>query len=154
MSAKRPPQVHTGIVHGDYRLGNCLVSKETGKIIAVLDWELCTLGDILADVGYLLVYWNEPGATVLTPNDPSGSPGFPASQVLVDRYAAITGRDLSLIRYYEAFSCWKLACIAESVLARYMAGVMGDKGDMDFAQSAQRVSDLADRSLAALEKVG
>ena len=59
-----------------------------------------------------------------------------------------------MIGYYEAFSCWKLACIAEGVLARYKAGVMADSAGMDFEQSAQRVSDLADRSLAVLEALG
>ena len=153
LDARRPPQIHTGIVHGDYRLGNCLVSRETGRIIAVLDWELCTLGDVLADVGYLLVYWNNPGEAHAA-NDPSGSAGLPTAADLLARYSARTGRDLSLIGYYEAFSCWKLACIAEGVLARYKAGVMADSAGMDFEQSAQRVSDLADRSLAVLEALG
>ena len=56
-----PEQQGTAIVHGDYRLGNCLVDPTSGKITAVLDWELCTLGDPLADVGYLCIYWTDPG---------------------------------------------------------------------------------------------
>ena len=59
--ARVPDQLGTAIVHGDYRLGNCLVDPVTGSITAVLDWELCTLGDPLADVGYLCVYWTDPG---------------------------------------------------------------------------------------------
>jgi aminoglycoside phosphotransferase (APT) family kinase protein len=59
LRAKKPEQHHTGIVHGDYRLGNCMVSRETGAVVGVLDWELCTLGDLMADVGYLLVYYTD-----------------------------------------------------------------------------------------------
>ena len=151
LEAKRPPQVHTGIVHGDYRLGNCLVSKQTGRVAAVLDWELCTLGDILADVGYLMIYWNEPGAEALTANDPSGSEGFPSKKELLARYSAATGRDLSGIAYYEAFSCWRLASIAEGVLARYKAGVMGDDAGFDTQGYDDRTRALAERALVAIE---
>ena len=150
LEAKRPDQIHTGIVHGDYRLGNCMVSRQTSEIVAVLDWELCTLGDLLADVGYLLVYWNEPGTTAVG-NDPSGSAGFPGRQEMLTHYASLTGRDLSGIGYYEAFSCWRLACISEGVLARYKAGVMGDDAGFDLKFSQQRTADLADRALRALE---
>ncbi len=120
----RPPQVHTGIVHGDYRLGNCLIDPVTGRIRAVLDWELCTLGDTLCEIGYLLVYWSDPtpGKGPGRANDPSGSPGFLSRAQMVERYATATGRDLSHINYYEAFSSWRLACIGEGVLARYKAG--------------------------------
>lgn len=150
LSRDLPPQVHTGIVHGDYRLGNAMVDPKTGRIQAVLDWELCTLGDQLADVGYLLVYWSDPGAPNPRHNDPSGSPGFLSRADMLARYAAKTGRDLSGIGYYEAFSCWRLACIAEGVFARYKAGVMGDD-DADMSTMGQGVVDLAERALTAIE---
>ena len=150
LEANRPEQIHTGIVHGDYRLGNCMVATSTCEIVAVLDWELCTLGDLLADVGYLLVYWNEVGS-VPTNNDPSGVAGFPSRQQLLTHYAELTGRDLSGISYYEAFSCWRLACISEGVLARYKAGVMGDDSGFDLANSLIRTAGLADRALGLLE---
>lgn len=151
LSSGLPPQIHTGIVHGDYRLGNCLVDPSSGRVRAVLDWELCTLGDLLADVGYLLVYWSDPGSPHRRENDPSGSEGFLTRAELLDRYARLSGRDLSLIGYYEAFSCWRLACIAEGVLARYKAGVMGDTQDM--VTAAAGVTLLAERALAAIEAI-
>ena len=149
LAAARPDQRYTGIVHGDYRLGNALVSRETGKILAVLDWELCTLGDVLADVGYLLVYWSDPGPNPLRANDPSGSPGFPTRAELLSRYAEKTGRDLAAVGYYEAFSCWRLACIAEGVRNRYRAGVMADTNDGADAEDA--TAALANRAMLAVD---
>ena len=146
----QPTQHTVGIVHGDYRLGNCLVDPATGELRAVLDWELCTLGDVLADVGYLLVYWSDEGGVRHAENDPSGSPGYPSRAQMVARYAAATGRDTAEISYYEAFSCWRLACIAEGVLARYKAGVMGDTG-VDMSQMDDRVAGLAQRSIVLLD---
>lgn len=148
----RPEQRYTGIVHGDYRLGNALVSRETGKILAVLDWELCTLGDLMADVGYLLVYWSDPGPNPMRKNDPSGAYGFPTRAELLARYADRTGRDLSAVGYYEAFSCWRLACIAEGVRARYRAGVMADTNDE--AEAEDSVLALAERAKTAIEAIG
>ncbi len=151
---KKPEQVHTGIVHGDYRLGNCMVSRETGEVNAVLDWELCTLGDLLADVGYLLVYYSDPGSPSRRENDPSGSVGFPTRAELLARYAAATGRDLAGIGYYEAFSCWRLACIGEGVYARYKAGVMADSVDAEALVVMEAgVGLLVGRALEAVEAV-
>ncbi|MGH9213448.1 MAG: phosphotransferase family protein [Acidimicrobiales bacterium] len=120
-----PDQGPATIVHGDYRLDNCLVGTD-GTIQAVLDWELCTLGDPLADVGLLLVYWSEPGDEHAALGDSATLlPGFPNRQELIDRYAAASGRDVTRIEFYVAFGYWKLACILEGVYARYRAGAMG-----------------------------
>ncbi len=152
----QPEQRAAGIVHGDYRLGNCLVDRTCGEVRAVLDWELCTLGDVLADVGYLLVYWSDPGpdAVRVAENDPSGQTGFPSRADMVARYSAATGRDTAEISYYEAFSCWRLASIAEGVLSRYMAGVMGDGSGFDIAGGAARVDGLAIRAATLLDGIG
>jgi aminoglycoside phosphotransferase (APT) family kinase protein len=150
----KPEQHHTGIVHGDYRLGNCMVSRETGAVIGVLDWELCTLGDLMADVGYLLVYYTDATKDWSRANDPSGAGGFPTRQALLDRYALASGRDLSAIAYYEAFSCWRLACIAEGVLARYKNGAMGELPEgVDFDVMDEGVVLLVDRALHAIESL-
>ncbi len=146
----QPEEHSVGIVHGDYRLGNCMIDPSTGDLRAVLDWELCTLGDVLADIGYLLVYWSDPTGPQLAENDPSGRPGFPSRAEMVRRYASATGRSVADIQYFEAFSCWRLACIAEGVLARYAAGVMGDSAGFDLALSQQRVDALAQRAAALL----
>jgi aminoglycoside phosphotransferase (APT) family kinase protein len=123
-----PPQIGSTIVHGDYRLDNCMVGDD-GNVVAVLDWELCTLGDPLADLGLLMVYTPpaEEAASLGLPA-PAAIEGFPSQAEMLDRYAQVSGRDLSAIRYYVAFGYWKLACIVDGVYARYAGGAMGDRG--------------------------
>ncbi len=143
-----PPQQRVSVAHGDYRFGNCLVSLDTGAIAAVLDWELCTLGDPLADVGYLLGYWTDPGEPVRRPNDPSGAGGFGSQADLTERYASATGLDVTALDFYVALGAWRLAVIAEGVYARYLAGVMGDADEVDLTGMGDRTAALADEALA------
>ena len=153
LRARIPVQQAVTIAHGDYRFGNCLVDPAAGRLAGVLDWELCTLGDPLADVGYLRVYWTDPGDHASRPNDPTGAGGFPSYEELLTRYEARTGFDLSGIDYYVAFSSWRLAVISEGVYARYLHGAMADDGaDIDtFRVGAE---ELADRALAAVHRLG
>jgi aminoglycoside phosphotransferase (APT) family kinase protein len=152
LSARIPEQGPAAIVHGDYRLDNCLVDGD-GRILAVLDWELCTLGDPLADVGLLMVYWNESSDehTALL-NAPTLVDGFPTRAEMLDRYAEKSGRDLTGIDFYVAFGYWKLACIVEGVYARYAGGSMGRdaQGFEAFAQQVERLSRAASAALARL----
>src|SRR4029079_15835750 len=103
---------------------------------AVVDWERCTLGDPLADVGLLMVYWSEPGDEFMPLFEPATvAPGFPRREELRCRYAAGSGRDLSQLDFYVALGYWKLAIILEGVFARYAAGQYG-KPDEGFEQFA------------------
>jgi len=145
-----PQQQGVAIAHGDYRFGNCLTNVETGKIAAVLDWELCTLGDPLADLGYIGIYWTDPGMPSLRVNDPSGLPGFCTFDHLVERYATRTGRDVSNISYYKAFASFRLAVIAEGVYARYLHGAMGDQ-EIDLEPMKLSVDNLAESALRSLK---
>ena len=122
-----PEQGRATVVHGDFRLDNCVLDP-TGSVAAVLDWELCTLGDPLADLGQLLVYWTEPGEPTPLGDAGTTAPGFARRSELVDRYAERTGRDLRQLDFYVSFAYWKLACILEGVYVRYMGGAMGDDG--------------------------
>jgi aminoglycoside phosphotransferase (APT) family kinase protein len=147
-----PEQRESTIVHGDYRFGNCLVDPAAGRITAVLDWELCTLGDPLADVGYLRVYWSDPGQPNGRFNDPTPAGGFPTYEDLIERYAQRTGRDLSNIAYYQAFSSWRLAVISEGVYARYLHGAMADDaGNLDAMKAGTEA--LAESALAAVRRM-
>lgn len=151
LAERMPEQIGATIVHGDYRLGNMMVGG--GRIRAVLDWELCTLGDPLADVGYLLNSWIQPGELDTRQGDqaPTAVGGFGTREMLAERYAAATGRDLSQIDYYRAFSHWRLAAIGEGVYKRYLVGAMGERGDQDLSAFADSVVNRAE---AALELLG
>lgn len=147
LAERMPEQVGAGIVHGDYRLGNMIVGD--GSIRAVLDWELCTLGDPLADVGYLLNSWVEPGESD-TAVAPTAAGGFPSRAALCERYEAATGRSLAGIAYYRAFSHWRLAAIGQGVYKRYLVGAMGSNRGMDLDTYKQSVHLRAAAALALL----
>jgi aminoglycoside phosphotransferase (APT) family kinase protein len=155
LAERMPVQQGVSIAHGDYRFGNVLTDTARGRITAVLDWELCTLGDPLADVGYIGVYWADPGTIQARPNDPTGIEGFPTYAELLDRYAERTGRDLSEIDYYIAFGSWRLAVISEGVYARYLHGAMGDQSISDEQLSAFKngTEILAESALEAMHRL-
>ena len=154
LSAAVPEQHGVAIAHGDYRFGNCLVDPDAGRVAAVLDWELCTLGDPLADLGYLGVYWVKPDGAGRH-NDPTSESGFPSYAAIVARYAVRTGRDVSHVDYYVAFSHWRLAVISEGVYARYLHGAMGDRADPTaLEQLSVATNDLANLARVALDRLG
>ena len=120
-----PEQGPATIVHGDYRLDNCMVGDD-GTVIAVLDWEICTLGDPMADLGLLQVYWTGPDddASAWIGSSTTAT-GFWNRAQLATRYAEVSGRDISQLPFYVSFAYWKLACILEGVYARYLGGALG-----------------------------
>jgi len=131
LAARIPEQGPATIVHGDYRLDN-MILDDSDEVAAVVDWELCTLGDPLADVGLLLVYWGEEGDELLPLFEPATmAVGFPSREQVEARYAERSGRDLGAIDFYVALGFWKLAIILEGVFARYMAGQYGEQGAED-----------------------
>jgi aminoglycoside phosphotransferase (APT) family kinase protein len=153
LASRIPEQQGVAIVHGDYRLDNTVLDDD-GNVLAILDWEICTLGDPLADLGLLLVYWAEPedGDAALVGVSPTALPGFARRSELLARYAAATGRDVTEIAYYRAFGFWKLACILQGVFARYAGGAAaGDRSGVD--QFAVQVGRLGERALAEVESL-
>lgn len=150
LAERMPEQVGSAIVHGDYRLGNFILNN--GAVVAVLDWELCTLGDPLADLGYLLNNWMASMDEVMEPGvgdiAPTALGGYPGRDELCDIYSDLTGRDLSHISYYRAFSHWRLAAIGQGVYKRYLEGAMGDSEDMDLDR---RKAGVIGRAQAAME---
>ncbi len=148
LTEAKPDQRYTGVVHGDYRLGNMLADTRRGTVAAVLDWELCTLGDVLADVGYLLNNWVQPGED--SPRGATEFPtmhgGFTSREQLIETYTERTGFEVTNANYYRAFQNWRLAAIVEGVLARYLKGVMGDDS-VDTDSYRLQVEQLADEAL-------
>ena len=152
LKERMPEQVGAAIVHGDFRLGNMIVGE--GQVRAVLDWELCTLGDPLADVGYLLNNWMSKDEVLeIGEGDqaPTAAGGFISREELSTYYAAETGRDLSGINYYRAFSHWRLAAIGQGVYKRYLVGAMGDNRDVDLERQKEGVTRRAQAALELLE---
>ncbi len=147
LAARIPAQGPATIVHGDYRLDNMILTPQ-GEVAAVVDWELCTLGDPLADVGLLMVYWPEAGEgeTLALGQPATLAPGFPKREQLRARYAERSGRDLSQLDFFVALGYWKLAIILEGVYARYAAGAYGkaDPGIEAFARLVERLAQAAE----------
>ncbi len=145
-----PAGGRSSVVHGDYRLDNCLLdADEPGRIKAVLDWEMSTLGDPLTDIGMLFVYWPEAGeerASTLSPV--TTLPGFPTRREVAERYAGRTGADLSDLSWYVGLGFFKFAAIIAGIVARSAAGAMAGK---DTTGYAERIDAVVELGRAALE---
>ena len=144
-----PDQGPIRVVHGDYGLHNCLFGSNC-TVAAVVDWEISTLGDPLADLAYALNPWPDPSdQRPMTPEAATSLPGFPSRGELAARYAQRTGRDLSNLPYYIAFNRWKTACIVHGVYARYMQGKKSTEGvDLDLLKSRIDLSlELANEAI-------
>jgi aminoglycoside phosphotransferase (APT) family kinase protein len=150
LEAGLPEQGPPGIVHGDYRLDNVMFAEaDPGRICAILDWEMCTLGDPLADLGLLMVYWSDPGDSVelvsgLALSPITQEPGFLTRAQLVEAYASTSTRDLSKLAWYNCLGFYKLAIVAEGIHARFLMGQTVGEG---FDLMGSRVPRLVEMAL-------
>jgi aminoglycoside phosphotransferase (APT) family kinase protein len=129
LAANVPEQVSATVVHGDYRLGNMIVQGH--RIAAVLDWEMGTIGDPRADVGYLVATYSEPGgeANPLGTSPVTATEGFLSRAELVERYAEQSGRDVEPLAWFEALALWKAAVFCEAIYGRYVRGELTSDDD-------------------------
>ncbi len=150
LSEHTPTSGPATIVHGDYRLDNVMFAPQLpARIVAIFDWEMATIGDPLADLGYLLSFWRQPDDPDFSLGDAawriSELPGFSTRAELVARYAERTGRPISDVAFYVALAVWKLAILLEGSYARHLAGTTDDPF---FATLQEGVPELARRALA------
>jgi aminoglycoside phosphotransferase (APT) family kinase protein len=124
--AKVPESLPTSIVHGDYRIDNVILARDKSEIVAVLDWEMSTLGDPISDLAISLVYWSQTTDTlrkkIPVAEDVTSGPGFWSRQQFLDRYVSQTGLDISHLDECVALACFKLAVIMESIHHRNLSG--------------------------------
>jgi aminoglycoside phosphotransferase (APT) family kinase protein len=146
LQRNRPTTPSATLVHGDYRLGNVMFNAEANALVSVLDWEMATIGDPLADLGYLTAMWAEPGdidspARALAPL--SAVSGFPSRSALARRYAERSGVDISALPWYQVLAIWKLAIILEGSYRRYLAGGIADDYLAGLGPGIEQLSQIA-----------
>lgn len=150
--AHLPEQGVARVVHGDYGLHNCLIGGDS-TVVAVVDWEISTLGDPLADLAYALLPWVDPrDKHIADPEAATSVSAVPTRSELASRYALSTGADISALDYYIGFNCWKSAAILQGVYARYRAGNKKNEG-ADMAALRQRVSAALERAAMAINQM-
>ena len=144
LTAHRPASGQTSIVHGDYRLGNVMLAPN-GDVRAILDWELATLGDPLADLGYLTATWSEHGSphTPIELSPVTAGAGFASRRELAELYAHASGADLSALPWYEALALWKAAIFCEGLYARHLRGEPGDPWAGSLAEGVPAMLEAA-----------
>jgi aminoglycoside phosphotransferase (APT) family kinase protein len=138
------------IVHGDYRLGNTMFAADSpARLVAILDWEMATIGDPLADVGYMMIHWTRPGDVVGRFNLHSVTtlPGFPSREELIERYEQRSGRSMRALNWYVTLALWKAVVFMEGNYKRAVAGSTDDpylktfgEGVLELARRAVQVT--------------
>ena len=122
LEERRPTEWRPGIMHGDYHAANVMFSRTGPEVVAIVDWEMCTIGDPLLDLGWLLATWRQPDGSSVFSHALGGQDGLASTDELFERYAANTTRDLSHITWYTVLACFKLGIVIEGTLARACAG--------------------------------
>lgn len=146
LGANIPESGPATIVHGDYRLGNVMFTGD--RLSAIFDWELATIGDPLADVGYLLATWaqeGDPESTIASLTTVTRQPGFPTRDDLVARYEERSGRSMQALAWYTTLALWKSAIFLEGSYKRRLAGTTEDAF---FDRLKEGVPEIAERARA------
>ncbi|MEM7413383.1 MAG: phosphotransferase family protein [Myxococcota bacterium] len=149
LGAALPEHSDKALVHGDYRLGNlALDAEDPGRVAAIFDWEMATLGDPLADLGYTLIYWTEPNdpqprGSIAAVGAVTAKPGFFTRDQLIEAYARASGRDVTAIDFYQVLALTKLAVISEGILKRFQQGKTAGEGFENMNRAAEPLAQHA-----------
>jgi aminoglycoside phosphotransferase (APT) family kinase protein len=150
LAANRPPEQYTSLIHNDYKYDNVVFDSDLYQILAVLDWEMATLGDPLMDLGTTLGYWIEPG-------DPkplhmfglTTLPGNLNRQQIAERYAQKSGREINNVVFYYAFGLFKIGVIVQQIYFRYKKGFTQDQRFAQLIHVLQACAQMADKAITA-----
>jgi aminoglycoside phosphotransferase (APT) family kinase protein len=152
LGANRPAESGAALIHNDYKFDNIVLDeKDLTRLVAVLDWEMCTLGDPLMDLGCTLAYWiqaDDPESLKLFVPGPTYLPGNLTRSELIDRYAATSGRSVQHVLFYYCYGLYKLAVIIQQIYARYARGFTRDAR---FADMSRQVDSLGRSAVRAIE---
>jgi aminoglycoside phosphotransferase (APT) family kinase protein len=147
LAANKPDSPEATIVHGDFRLGNTMFADEApARLVAIFDWEMATIGDPLADVGYMTATWAEPGETeesMFALSTVTRAEGFYVRDELVARYEQLSGRSMSDLRWYQALAVWKAVVFMEGNYKRAVAGSTDDSYLLLFEEGVPRLAEAA-----------
>lgn len=147
LAARIPAPLAPTVVHNDFKLDNMMLDRaDPGRVVAVLDWDMTTLGDPRIDVGTLLGYWPEAGdppERLAIAMQPTYLDGFPTRAEVVARYAARSGRDLSAIGFFETFALFKLAVVLQQIYVRFVRGQTKDERFAAMGESVRRLAEIA-----------
>ncbi len=149
LSANLPQSGSATIVHGDFRLGNTMFAATApARLVSIFDWEMATIGDPLADVGYLLMHWTQPGDPLgkFNLNNVTLLPGFPTREQLTARYEERSGRSVTALNWYITLALWKAVVFMEGNYKRAVSGATDDPYLKSFGEG---VIEIADRALTA-----
>jgi aminoglycoside phosphotransferase (APT) family kinase protein len=148
-----PQSGATALLHNDYRLDNCLLdTADPARIVAVMDWDMCTQGDPLADLGYVLNYWVEPGDQIEWREIaamPTWREGFPSRAEAIRRYAERTGFDVGAVGWHQVFAAFKLAVIIQQIYIRWVRGQTQDPRFRSYGRRVLGLAEKAQRLIAA-----
>jgi aminoglycoside phosphotransferase (APT) family kinase protein len=147
LAANMPESPPATIVHGDYRLGNTMLAHGApARLLAILDWEMATIGDPFADLGYMMVHWTQPGDRVgkFSLQSVTSLPGFPTREQVIARYEERSGRSMRSLNWYVTLALWKAVVFMEGNYKRAIAGATDDPYLKTFGEG---VIELADRAL-------
>jgi aminoglycoside phosphotransferase (APT) family kinase protein len=153
LAENKPESPEATIVHGDFRLGNTMFADEApAQLVAIFDWEMATIGDPLADLGYMTATWSQrddPTGTMFDLTTVTHGEGFPTRDELVTRYEELSGRSMSDLRWYQALALWKAAVFMEG---NYKRSVMGTTDDEYLKLFDKGVPMLAEAALAITQR--